>query len=211
MKIKTNIQSITWGTAIAFIILMLIVFSCRTAKKSWVEENFTSQEDFNKVQETTENYINSENKKLSQSFTAKYSEFLEKFSNKETTIENENTSIKIDIEAEEGKEKSATVGNTKVTSNGAKISVETLYNKAFSKDFENYKNESKKTDEQLFEENLLLENRIEKFYKENITLREEIKQIKESQSRTVTKKQLGLGIVILVVIYFLQKFLYKRI
>ena len=45
---KVTLTKITIGTMLSFILyvaILLMLFSCRTAKKTWVEENFTSKQE----------------------------------------------------------------------------------------------------------------------------------------------------------------------
>lgn len=210
---KVTIKSITITSIISFVLyvaLMLCVFSCRVAKKSWVEENFTEKSEIKEIKEslTYSNELIKED--VRQTILNEFNSKLDESTTKLNETLNENTITKIDIEAEFGKIKEAMVGNTKITSNGAKISVETTTSKYLQKDFESYKKDTKETIEMLLNENVLLEKNIEIVAKENNTLKSELKQIKETQSRYVTKKQLGLGFVLLIVIGLILYIINKK-
>lgn len=209
---KVTLKKITVTTIISFAVyvsLMLVLFSCRTVKKEWVKENFTEKSELQEIKESL-NYSNELIKEdIRQTILAEFKNNLIEITSKLNETLEENTIAKIDIEAEFGKIKEATIGNTKVTSNGAKISVETNTSKYLSKDFESYKKDTKETIEMLLSENVLLDKKIDKYSVENNNLKNQLSQIKETQSRYVTKKQLGLGFVLLIVIcliiYFINK------
>lgn len=209
---KVTLKKITVTTIISFTVyvsLMLVLFSCRTVKKEWVKENFTEKSELQEIKESL-NYSNELIKEdIRQTILAEFKNNLIEITSKLNETLEENTIAKIDIEAEFGKIKEATIGSTKVTSNGAKISVETNTSKYLQKDYESYKKETQETIEMLLSENVLLEKKIDKYSAENNNLKTELTKIKETQSRYVTKKQLGLGFVLLIVIgliiYFINK------
>lgn len=210
---KVTLKKLTIGTILSFIFyvaILLMFFSCRTVKKEWVKENFTEKSELQEIKESL-NYSNELIKEdIRQTILAEFNKSLVEITSKLNETLEENTIAKIDIEAEFGKIKEATIGNTKVTSNGAKISVETNTSKYLSKDYESYKKETQETIEMLLSENVLLDKKIDKYSLENNSLKTELTQIKETQSRYVTKKQLGLGFVLLIVIGLIIYFLNKR-
>ena len=209
MKIKTNLTSIKITLVISLIILFSL-FSCRSVKKEWIKENFTEKSEIQEIKEslTSSNELIKED--VLKSLLFDFNKNLSESVSKQSESESETTKATIDIEAEFGKIKEAMVGNTKISSNGAKISVETTSNKSFAKDYESYKKETQETIEMLLNENVLLEKKTDKYSIENNSLKTELKQIKETQSKLVTKKQLGLGFVLLIVIGLVLYLIIKR-
>lgn len=205
MKIKTNLTSIRITLVISLIILFNL-FSCRSVKKEWVKENFTEKSELQEIKEnlTYSNELVKED--IRKSILSEFNKSLIEINSKLNETLEENTIAKIDIEAEFGKIKEATIGNTKVTSNGAKISVETITSKYLQKDYESYKQENKETIEMLLNETLLLESNLEIVAKENNSLKTELKQIKDTQSKNVTIKQFSLGILLLILGFVIYKF-----
>ena len=121
---------------ILVIFLSLFVQSCRTAKKNWVEENFTSKTEIQAFQETFETSIETVKTETSETISEIRKEVSNSRSTNETTSESENTTVTVDITAEDGKEKSATVGGTTITSNGANVKVTTNSSKEVSREFQ---------------------------------------------------------------------------
>lgn len=191
---------------IVYVILMLTIFSCRTAKKEWVKENFTEKSQINEIKESLTYSNELVKEEIRKSLVLEFNKTLDETKSKLIETLDENTITKIDIEAEFGKIKEAMVGNTKVTSNGAKISVETSTNKSLSKDYESYKKESQESINLLLDETIKLSTKIELLAKENNTLKSELSQIKETQSKTVNKKQFTLGFMLLIVIFLIYTF-----
>lgn len=208
---RVTLKKITVTTIISFILyvfIMLSLFSCKTAKKTWVEENFTSKDVFNTVQETTENFINTEVSTLRKDFTVKYSEFLQK----EATKNNEATTVKGTITAEDGKEKSVNVGTTKIVSNGANISFEIASTKEQLKE-----TETKQTE--ILEQLSQVEIKLQQTQNELNSLKSEFANYtsnqktttKETNKRGFTFGVILIGIVLLVVFlvyrYFNRKYI----
>ena len=197
-----------------FIILFLCLLtfnSCRVVKKEWVKENFTEKSTTQKINVIQDSIFSSEISKLETSV----SKLETSVSNTETTStsssENESTTISGSIIAEDGKEKSVTVGGTTIKSNGANVTFETTSTKAINKAFERQ-----------FEE---LSTKLQEERKTNETLKTEMSSLKSefanfvstyesektTQSKTVKKSGLGFGfwltliliaIVISIVWYF---------
>ena len=124
----------------AIIILLifwtLFVQSCRTAKKEWVNETFAQKNEVQALQETFETSIETVKSETSETISEIRKEVSNSRSINETTSESENTTVTVDITAEDGKEKSATVGGTTITSNGANVKVTTSTSKEASKESE---------------------------------------------------------------------------
>jgi len=192
------------------ILLFITLSSCRTAKKDWVNENFTSKTETQAIKEAVS--LSSETLKsaISETVNAKYNEILQNQSSISTETESENTTIEVDITAEAGKEKSATIGNTTVTSNGANVKVVTSTSKESSKEFqEKFEQQTQQLTESL--------TRIETLEKRDsireatqVKMLQEIEQLKKTQSKRVNNIGLTFGTVIwivaiLIVLYFLWR------
>jgi len=195
---KVTLRKITITTIISFIVyvsIILLFFSCRTVKKDWVEKNFVANETLKTIEENLTYSNESIKEEIKVSLYDEFSQML-----KETfKAENETTTTTGTIEGVDGVEKSVTIGNTTIKSNGANVSFQTNNTKlveSLLKDF----NEVTKTQEQiykeLFEENLLLEKR----YLES---EKRIETLEKTISKTVTKKQLGFGILAILIVGFL--------
>lgn len=188
---KVTLTKITIGTILSFILyvaILLMFFSCRTAKKTWVEENFTSKHEIQSIQDNL-TYSNEEVKsEIKNSLILDFTEKLKLATEKTTNNETETTTTKIDIIAENGVEKKATAGNTTVTSNGANVSVQTTSSKALSKEFESKYNElSQKLDrEQKYNEYLYTE--INSLKSEIANLKSTYQSEKQAKTKETTKR-----------------------
>jgi flagellar hook-basal body complex protein FliE len=185
------------------IFLLFIAFcGCRTAKKTWVEDNFTSKETFKSIEENLTYSNETVKEEIRGSLYEEFSQLL-----KETfKSENETTSTTGSIEGVEGVEKSVTIGNTIIKSNGANVSFQTNNTKlveSLLKDFNEVTKKQEQIYKELFEENLMLEKR----YLES---EKRIETLEKTISKTVTKKQLGFGILLLLIVAFLGYLANKR-
>ena len=187
---KTTLKKLTIGTILSFILyvaILLMFFSCRTAKKTWVEENFTSKQEIQSIQDNL-TYSNEEVKsEIKNSLILDFTEKLKLATEKTTNNETETTTTQIDIIAENGVEKKATAGNTTVTSIGANVSVQTTSSKSLSKEFESkYQELSQKLDkEQKYNEYLYSE--INSLKSEIANLRSTYQSEKQAKSKETKK------------------------
>ena len=192
---KVTPKKIAITNIIAFIILMLIVFSCRTVKKDWVENNFVANEKLKTIEENLTYSNESVKEEIRVSLYDEFSKML-----KETfKAESETTTSTGTIEGVEGVEKSVTIGNTTIKSNGANVSFQTNNTKQFEsivKDLKEVNKTQEQTNKELYEENVILE-------KKYLETEKRIKTLEETISRSVTKKQLGFGILIILIVVFL--------
>lgn len=201
---------------ILIVSVLLIFCSCRTAKKEWVKENYSSKEELvtlgNKISTVTSNQISSMQKTLLNEINEKRFFLNENFDKKE----NENTTVTGTIKAEEGIEKTAQVGNTLIKSNGSEIQFkiqiekelsETI--KSYEESLESYKSESEK-------QISILQSSLAEERNARIELQREFESYKESKSREVTKKGftlsatvifigIGLFLLIIVAVYYYVK------
>ncbi|MCB0460344.1 MAG: hypothetical protein KDC74_10070 [Flavobacteriaceae bacterium] len=198
---------------ILVIFLSLFVQSCRTAKKNWVEENFTSKTEIQAFQETFETSIETVKTETSETISEIRKEVSNSRSTNETTSESENTTVTVDITAEDGKEKSATVGGTTITSNGANVKVTTNSSKEVSREFQEKFQEISiqlNSEKQLRE---TLQSELTSLKKEFSDFR--LSQQTEKTTKTVTVKKKGftapvwiiiaLVVLIIAVIWYFRK------
>ncbi len=118
-------------------LLILSVFSgCKTVKKDWLKENYVEKTQFNVLEQQVISSTENSSETKDYITLEKFNEFKNSLSQKSSETSSEESTTKISIEAEDGVEKSAVIGNTKVVSNGASISVEVKNFKEASRSIE---------------------------------------------------------------------------
>lgn len=200
-------------------LLILLVFwtffvqSCRTAKKDWVNENFTSKSETEAFQKGIAKVTETLKKDVAESLT----EFKKEVSSTATTssseTESENTTVTGTITAEDGKEKSVTIGGTTIKSNGADVSFTTTASKEISKEFlEKFQEiSSELQSEKLLRETL--EAQLFSLKSEFANFRSSYESEKDTKTKTVNKKGLTggftfwiiLAIIIIALIWYFRK------
>lgn len=183
--------------------LAFFLTSCRTVKKDWLKENYVEKTELKKLEQS----INSSNETSAvvEDFVKRkeLTELIESLSKKTNTHETENTIVSGNIEAEAGKEKSVTVGGTKIISNGANVSFETTNTKALSKEFETkyqelYTKEQKNSEliQNIYTKLQSSENQIQ-------LLESKIESLKNTETKEVKKKGFQLWVIVLIGIVLL--------
>jgi len=178
---------------IILILVVLLFSSCRVAKKNWVKENFTEKATVKKSLTLQSNALINRIENLQETLTAKYDE-LSKESSKETrTEENESTTVTGNITAEEGKEKSVTIGATTIKSDGANVSFQTNFSKSVSKEF--LEKMSALSNEINTQSNKIIElNKLVEAQSRRLSELESNKEIKKNtSSKDVTKRGFSFG------------------
>lgn len=186
---------------ILYVTFFVAVTGCRSVKIDKLKEELATKTELQKLEKSFTNTIASTKTDLQQNILNIQKATINQLALRTNTKENETTTIKADVKAEEGKEKSVSFGGTKITSNGFNVSVETTTNKEFNKELENYKEASEfrysqletkqeTTQKQLDSTNQVLANFIATYQSE-----------KNSKTRTVSKKQIGLGILGLLLLF----------
>jgi len=163
------------------------------AKKNWVKENFTEKATVKKSLTLQSNALINRIENLQETLTAKYDE-LSKESSKETrTEENESTTVTGNITAEEGKEKSVTIGATTIKSDGANVSFQTNFSKSVSKEF--LEKMSALSNEINTQSNKIIElNKLVEAQSRRLSELESNKEIKKNtSSKDVTKRGFSFG------------------
>ncbi|MGB0896870.1 MAG: hypothetical protein ACPGRW_06080 [Flavobacteriaceae bacterium] len=187
-----------------YILILLVLSSCRTAKKEWVKENFSEKATVKKYFTAQDSTFKSELNEINETLTATFNERF----NSTTTTKNESTTVSGTITAEDGKEKTATIGNTTITSNGANISFTTSSSKTM---------ESKYV--KLVQELQSEKQFSQKIQSELISLKSEFANFvstyeseKTTKSKTVKKTgvQFGVWIIIAIVLILIVVIWYFR-
>lgn len=207
-----------------FILITLVsltLFNCRVAKKSWVKENFTENEQLTSALQVQNDSVAKQIKQVSELFNSKLQEINTSASTSTTETATESTTVTGTIEAETGTEKSVTVGGTTITSNGASISFVTNNTRNLTHQFEESISTITKqlTTERQYRE--MLQTEINGLKIQNQNIKKELEAIKNTKSKDVTKKGFTFGftfwiviavIAVLVVLYFKNKipFLYSK-
>lgn len=116
--------------------LAFLCSSCRVAKKEWVKENFTEKATTQEIRVVQDSTFKSEISKIETSIH-KIETFVSKIETFKTSEnETESTTVSGSITAEDGKEKSVSIGGTTIKSHGANVTFETTTSKAISKEFQ---------------------------------------------------------------------------
>ncbi len=173
---------------------------CRSVDKDWLKENYVSKAEATLIKTEALNETQRLNAATESNLNAKYEQFVQEVKQSENSNENETTKISGTIEAEEGKEKTAEIGDTKIKSNGATISFETTSTKEISKAFESrYQQleqklleESKKTEQ--------LQSQLNSLKSEIANLRSNQETEKTTKSKEKNSKGLTFGAVITILI-----------
>ena len=186
-------------------ILFISFFSCRTAKKEWVKENFTLKKTF---------VITEQEKRIKESVLSELNETINSISEQNTTTETNSTTISGSVEAEQGKEKTVDANGLKITTNGFNVSFESKSTKELSKEFESKFQELSQQINYQREVNETLRDSISSINNKLSKHDEEIETIKNSKSKEVTSRSFSFGFVMVlflviallsVVIFFKSK------
>lgn len=193
------------------LISFILLTSCRTVKKEWVKETFAEKSELTQFAQETQKTQET----LKTEISEKVSQIETLVSKNETSstseVTNENTTVSGTIEAEEGKEKSITIGNTTIKSNGANVSFSTSSNKTATKQFERQLQEITLQLEYERTLNKSLQSEVNSLKSENVFIKSEIEKLKTSQSKQTTKRNFTLTtwLIILGVLvgsYFVYRF-----
>ncbi len=117
-------------------LVLLSLFSCRSVKKEWVKENFTEKAEISQLKENYSNLKNTLKTEINEALILEINEKLKQEKVSESSSENESTTVSGSITAEDGKEKSVTIGGTTIKSNGANVTFETSSTKEFTRKYE---------------------------------------------------------------------------
>lgn len=210
---KVTRKKISFTLFLIYIMLLLsVMFSCRTVKKEWIKENYQSKTEALSQKEEVLKEVKTSQVEITETLVRDFKERFktETESNKET--ENENTEIEVNMVAEKGVEKTATIGDTTIKSNGANITAS----------IKTSKESESKTETQIIELFSQLEQKsdIIQSNKEDInSLKSEIANLKTSQenvftlfSKWVEKKGVKFWVItvaVLAILFFVYRFFRK--
>lgn len=197
-----------------YIIISLVFISlssCRTVKKEWVKENFTEKATTQQIRVAQDSVFRSEIQKIETSVSQLETSVSKIETSKTSESETENTNVSGTIEAEDGKEKSVTIGNTTIKSNGANVSFSTSNTKTLTKEFERQLQEI--TQQLEFERtfNQTLQTEINSLKSEFANFTSTYESEKTTKTKEVTKRNFTLTtwliiIGVLVLLYFIYRF-----
>jgi len=180
--------------------ILLFATSCRSVKKQWVKENFTEKVELQEAKETQSQTLKNEVEKIENKITNLKKSLSETQTTKETSEENENTTIEGTLTAEDGKEKSVQIGNTTIKSNGANVTFKTNSSKSTSKEFTS---QIERLESQIIsiESNYRnLQSDVNTLTKENTDLKRQIEQVKTTKQKDVNKSGFSFGFYLWLVI-----------
>lgn len=196
------------------LILFCTLFSCRTVKKEWVQEHFAEKSELSQLAQKTQETQKTLKSEISEALILEFSQKLKQETSSSTSQENESTSVSGTIVAEEGKEKSATIGNTTIVSNGANISFQTTNSSSITKAFESKYQELESKYQEAQQTISTLQSQYNSLKSEFANFRSTYESEKNSSSRTVTKSGwsfktwlilIAIILVIAAVLYFKKK------
>lgn len=195
-----NIMKHTPKTLLTLIFIGFLMTSCVSKKKLKESQDLQSTYILDQTEKKWTNSVQNIKSELSESILSKFNETIKSFKESSSTNENETTDVTVNITAEDGKEKSATVGNTTVTSNGADISVKTSSTKAINNQIETLNSEwSQKYD--ILETSIInVTNELNEFKTAQLKVNEELKAEKNTQSKETDKKGLSFWAVIIAIV-----------
>lgn len=194
------------------IILLILCSSCRVAKKDWLKETFAEKATVKKSLTVRDSMFRSEISKIETSVSKIENSISKIETSSGSTSENESTTVSGSITAEDGKEKTATVGNTTITSNGANISFTTTTSKEISKAFE-IKYQEQQTQLQLQKQTISsLRSQLTSLKTEFANFVSTYESEKNNKTKTVKKTgfQAGVWIIVAVVVIVLIVLWYFR-
>lgn len=192
-------------------VLATLMFSCRAVKKEYLQENYASKEDVSNLEQTQLNSLKALESKIESTIITKVEEKIKKSTEKQNEKQNENTTVTGTLKAEEGKEKSATIGNTTIKSNGADIQFQVNSSKEITKEVLTELQELKQSKQEM----LTIITKQQETIEQNTKAISELKALYETEKAVKTKevKKSGLTFttlsiiaIILIVLYLIYRF-----
>lgn len=202
-------------TIIKISLLFFILTSCVSKKKLKESQDLQSTYILDQTEKKWTNSVQNIKSELSESILSQFNETIKSFKESSSSNENETTDVTVNITAEDGKEKSATVGNTTVTSNGADVIVKTSSTKAINKQIETLNSEwSQKYN--LLEKSLInVTNELNEFKNYQLNINEDLKSKLNVKTEETDKKGLSFWVImialILAVLFVAYKIYSKRL
>lgn len=181
-------------------LFLISISSCVTKKK--LKESQELQSTY--ILDQTETKFTNSVQKLESNVTEKlnkvFDEKLKEVKESTSTNENESTTISGSITAEDGKEKTATIGNTTIKSNGANLTFQTTSTKAINKQLETINKELTQSLNEERNARISLENEFIEYVKEQNQINESLKAELEKQSKEINKKGLSFWVIIIALV-----------
>jgi len=183
---------------ITLVAISLLMVSCRSVKKQWVEDNFTKNETVKHLVKQQDSIFDTKIHKIETSVSKLETSVSKNETKNETSSQEENTTISGSINAEDGKEKSVTFGDTEIKTNGASVTFTTSSSKQITKQI------TAKI-ETLTKQLNLEQTKTETLQREIISLKSEFAKIvssleaqKTNQTQTVKKAGFNFGVWIII-------------
>lgn len=192
-------------------LLLITLTGCRTVKKDWVKANYVEKSEINQFKQSVEGFKQTINSSIDERIDSKYTTILNEMREAVKVDENETTTIIGSIEAEEGKEKSATIGNTTIKSNGSNITFESTLNKAFNKELETINSKMEQTIEQYRNSLKTFENDFTAYKTETDKKIAELKSQLDQKNKETNKNGFAFTFIIILGIAILIYIFRKRI
>ena len=194
---------------LTLIFIGFLMTSCVTKKKLKESQDLQSTYILDQTEQKWINSVQNIKSELSESILSQFNETIKSFRESSSTNENETTDVTVNITAEDGKEKSATVGNTTVTSNGADIIVKTTSNKSTDKKLETINKELTQSLNEVQNSLKTVKNELNELKKESLRIDEELKSQLETKSKETNKKGLSIWMVIIAIVSAILFVAYK--
>lgn len=192
-------------------LLLITLTGCRTVKKDWVKANYVEKSEINQLKQSVETFKQTINTSIDERIDSKYTSILNEMREAVKVDENETTTIIGSIESEEGKEKSAIIGNTTIKSNGSNITFESTLNKSFNKELETVNAKMEQTVEEYRNSLKTFENDFTSYKTETDRTIAELKAQLDQKNKTTNKKGFSFTFIILAVVCVLIYIFRKRI
>lgn len=198
---------------IAISTLFILFTSCRSVKKEWVKENFTEKSEISQLKANYSNLKNTLKTEINETLILEINEKLKQEKVYESSSKNETTTVSGSISAEDGKEKSVTIGSTTIKSNGANVTFKTSSTKEFTKQFESHLQELEIRLQESLLEISILRSENNSIKSEFANFKSTYDREKTSESKTVKKSGLSFGtwliliiiIIVIVLIWYFRK------
>lgn len=199
----------TMKAFLVFVITMLLLSGCVTKKKLKESQELQSTYILDQTEVKFTNSVQKLESNVTEKLNKVFDEKLKEVKESTTTNENESTTISGSITAEDGKEKTATIGNTTIKSNGANVTFKTTSTKYINKQLESINKELTQTITEYKESLKTIKNEFnEKIETQNKVIAE-LKAELEKVTKETDKKGLSFGsrltmaIIIILAILFL--------
>jgi hypothetical protein len=207
-----NVNMIIKKSTCIVVIVLLLCTSCRVAKKDWVKENFTEIATTQKIRAVQNDSVDKRINQLSKTVTSQLESFKENASRTKSLNETQSTNVEGSIIAEDGKEKSVTVGTTTIKSNGANVTFSTNTSKSLNSEYkETFEALSRqlKTEQDYRE---LIQNEVNSLKTQSSAIKKQLQQLTDARSKSVVKRGFSFGawlwfliIALIVVAYFILR------